>query len=65
MIEAKEKAEESNKLKDAFIANMSHEIRTPLSGIIGLSGIIKSLYAEHISRKMKNYLKELNIRANA
>ena len=48
LIEAKEKAEQSNKLKDAFIANMSHEIRTPLNGILGLSSIIKGLYAEHV-----------------
>ena len=33
---AKEKAEESDKLKSVFLANMSHEIRTPLNGIIGL-----------------------------
>ena len=32
---AKEKAEESDKLKSIFLANMSHEIRTPLNGIIG------------------------------
>lgn len=37
---AKEKAEESNRLKTAFIANMSHEIRTPLNAIVGFSGII-------------------------
>ena len=51
LIKAKEKAEESNILKDAFIANMSHEIRTPLGGILGLSSIIKDLYAEHISQE--------------
>jgi len=35
LILAKEKAEESNRLKSAFINNMSHEIRTPLNGING------------------------------
>jgi signal transduction histidine kinase/ActR/RegA family two-component response regulator len=35
IIEAKEKAEESDKLKTAFIQNISHEIRTPLNGILG------------------------------
>ena len=35
LIQAKEKAEESDRLKSAFIANMSHEIRTPLNAIIG------------------------------
>jgi PAS domain S-box-containing protein len=37
LIEAKEKAEESDRLKTAFLANMSHEIRTPMNGIIGFS----------------------------
>ncbi|OYT17865.1 MAG: hypothetical protein B7C24_00345 [Bacteroidetes bacterium 4572_77] len=35
LIAAKEKAEESNRLKTAFLNNMSHEIRTPLNGITG------------------------------
>jgi CheY-like chemotaxis protein/nitrogen-specific signal transduction histidine kinase len=40
LIDAKEKAEESDKLKSAFLANMSHELRTPLNAIIGFSGLI-------------------------
>lgn len=51
LIKAKELAEQSNKLKDAFIANMSHEIRTPLNGILGLSSIIKEMYSEHIAEE--------------
>jgi len=37
---AKEKAEESDRLKSAFLANLSHEIRTPLNAIIGFSNLI-------------------------
>jgi len=41
LIEAKEKAEESNRLKSAFLANMSHEIRTPMNGILGFADLLK------------------------
>jgi PAS domain S-box-containing protein len=37
LIKAKEKAEESDRLKTAFLHNISHEIRTPMNAIIGFS----------------------------
>ena len=37
---AKEKAEETNRLKTNFLANMSHEIRTPMVGILGFSQLL-------------------------
>ncbi|HOZ15442.1 MAG TPA: PAS domain S-box protein [Tenuifilaceae bacterium] len=37
---AKSKAEESDKLKSAFLSNLSHEIRTPLNAIIGFSSLL-------------------------
>ncbi|MDD5361930.1 MAG: PAS domain S-box protein [Ignavibacteria bacterium] len=40
LIKAKEKAEESEKLKSHFLANMSHELRTPMVGILGFSEIL-------------------------
>lgn len=40
LIQAKEKAEESDRLKSAFLANMSHEIRTPLNAIVGFSSLL-------------------------
>ena len=40
LIQAKERAEESDKLKSAFLANMSHEIRTPLNAIVGFSQLM-------------------------
>jgi PAS domain S-box-containing protein len=41
IIAAKEKAEESDRLKTAFLQNMSHEIRTPMNAIIGFSDFLK------------------------
>jgi len=38
--ELKNKAQESDRLKSAFMANMSHEIRTPLNGIVGFSELL-------------------------
>ncbi|HEX2975616.1 MAG TPA: PocR ligand-binding domain-containing protein [Bacteroidales bacterium] len=40
LIEAKEKAEENNRLKSAFLMNMSHEIRTPMNGILGFMNLM-------------------------
>ncbi|MBV5313541.1 MAG: PAS domain S-box protein [Prolixibacteraceae bacterium] len=40
IINAKEKAEESDRLKSTFLANMSHEIRTPLNAIIGFAELV-------------------------
>lgn len=42
LIEAKEKAEESDRLKTAFLANMSHEIRTPMNGILGFIDLLQT-----------------------
>lgn len=41
LIEAKEKAEESDRLKSSFLANMSHEIRTPMNGVLGFASLLK------------------------
>ena len=41
LIKAKEKAEESDRLKTAFLHNISHEIRTPMNSIVGFSEFLK------------------------
>lgn len=40
---AKQKAEESDKLKSAFLSNIAHEIRTPMHGIIGFAEMLKTV----------------------
>lgn len=47
LLEAKERAEEVDRLKTAFLANMSHELRTPLNAVIGFSELID----EHMSKE--------------
>lgn len=48
---AKEKAEESDQLKTAFLQNISHEIRTPLNAIFGFSQLLKD---NNLSNQEKN-----------
>ena len=62
---AKDRAEESDKLKSSFLANMSHEIRTPMNAIIGFSELMtrktisqekKDIYAQYITNSGKTLL---------
>ena len=41
LVRAKEKAEESDRLKTAFLSNISHEVRTPMNAIVGFSQLLK------------------------
>lgn len=55
---ALEKAEESNRLKTAFLNNMSHEIRTPLNGITGFIGLLQDSKIGH--EEKQKYLDIIN-----
>jgi len=58
LINAKERVEESDRLKSAFLANISHEIRTPMNGIVGF---LKLLNREDIdSEKRKDFMNIIN-----
>lgn len=58
-IKAKEKAEESDRLKTAFLQNMSHEIRTPMNAIIGFSDLLPDYFGDEEKLiKYVNIIKE-------
>lgn len=54
LIEAKEQAEESDRLKSAFLANISHEIRTPMNGILGFASLLKEPFLDQ--KKQQRYI---------
>ncbi len=62
LIEAKEKADESNKTKDLFLANMSHELRTPLIGILGYSDILTEELDDQTYKEMASGINRSGIR---
>lgn len=58
MIEAREKAEESDRIKSAFLENISHEIRTPMNGILGFSELLKE--PDLLPENRDNYLSTIH-----
>jgi PAS domain S-box-containing protein len=65
LIHSKEKAEESDRLKTAFLHNISHEIRTPLNSIVGFSSLLtdpnaspedRQYYSNIINQSSENLL---------
>jgi len=62
LIVAKEKAEESDRLKSAFLSNMSHEIRTPMNAILGFSSLLSDPGATEEDRN--EYIEIIKERGN-
>jgi len=69
LIVAKEKAEESDRLKSTFLVNISHELRTPMNGIMGFTDLLQKgsatpdqhqLYLSYIASSSRQLLKVLN-----
>lgn len=65
MARALQRAEESDKLKSAFVANISHEIRTPLNSIVGFTNLMveegysneeKKMFKDTISNNSRDLL---------
>ena len=58
---AKEKAEETDRLKTVFLNNLSHELRTPMNGILGFINLLKKPELEE--EKKEKYIEIVNISA--
>jgi PAS domain S-box-containing protein len=69
LVDAKERAEQSDRLKSAFFNNLSHEIRTPLNGILGFANLLRKsdlsasdaqLYVSYINENSSRLLQIMN-----
>jgi len=56
LIVAKEKAEQSDRLKSSFLANMSHEIRTPMNSIMGFASLLPEEGSKELVAKYANII---------
>ena len=58
LIEARNKAEESDRMKSSFIANISHEIRTPLNAIIGFTSLLPDITSDEERKGLLDLIDE-------
>ncbi len=61
LMAAKEHAEESDRLKSAFLANLNHEIRTPMNAIVGFTDLLNE---ELPAETMSKYIATINLNAD-
>ena len=62
LVEEKERADEANRAKSAFMSNMSHEIRTPMNAIVGMTEI---LMRSDLPEQEREYLGNIQRSGNA
>ncbi len=59
LIMARDRAEESDRIKSAFLAQMSHEIRTPLNIILGYSSVLNEIIEKEFTKEYKREFKAI------
>jgi len=57
LVEAKERAEESDRLKSVFLAQVSHEVRTPLNVVLNYNSIISEIIQEKLPGELDSEIK--------
>jgi signal transduction histidine kinase len=62
LINARNKAEESDRLKTAFLANISHEVRTPLNAIVGFSEVLAGTTSDDERKQLYEVIRQNNAR---
>ena len=60
LLNAKEEAEKSNRLKSEFLAQMSHEIRTPINTILSFASLIESNIADNLDEDLRDGFSIMN-----
>lgn len=60
LIKARNQAEESDRLKTAFLANISHEVRTPLNAIVGFSEVLTETASESERQQLSDLIRQNN-----
>ena len=60
LIDARNHAEESDRMKTAFLANISHEVRTPLNAIVGFSNVLPMVHNEEERAQLISLIQQNN-----
>ncbi|MBQ7513266.1 MAG: HAMP domain-containing histidine kinase [Prevotella sp.] len=60
LIDARNHAQESDRLKSAFLANISHEVRTPLNAIVGFSDVLPHIQDEEEREMLVKLIRQNN-----
>ncbi len=63
LLKAKEKAEESDRLKSSFLSNLSHEVRTPMNGIVGFAELLLDRSLDEESKQ--EYVETIMVNSNS